>query len=172
MKEPHLVPVGKITRTHGIRGALKVYSYGDTLVECEPGDVLTIGAPGQPQIEITIRAIQPHKAHVLIASFEGMEDIDSAASLVGKEICLPEDRLPPLGEGEYYHYQLIGLSVRTKRGDRIGILTGIIETGGNDVYAVQGQEGEVLIPAIEDVIVEVDLEAGIMVVDPPEGLIG
>ena len=80
------------------------------------------------------------------------------------------DRLPPLSEGEYYHFQLIGLSVETKEGEPLGTLSAIFETPGNDVYVVESGEKELLIPAVEDVICEVDLQSRKLIVDLPEGL--
>ncbi len=96
--------------------------------------------------------------------------MDQAQALSGKDLFIHKDRLPKLPEGEYYHFQLIGLSVETKEGKPLGTLSAILETGGNDVYVVESEGKELLIPAIEDVIGEVDLQNRKLVVDLPEGL--
>jgi 16S rRNA processing protein RimM len=76
--------------------------------------------------------------------------------------------LPPTAPDEFYWYQLIGLEVVNSEGERLGILEEIIETGSNDVYVVRRGEEEILIPAIEDVVREVDLQRRLMTVDLPE----
>ncbi|MCI0903504.1 MAG: 16S rRNA processing protein RimM, partial [Chloroflexi bacterium] len=70
----------------------------------------------------------------------------------------------------YFHYQLIGLKVRTVAGEELGELAEILETGSNDVYVVRGVAGEILVPALSPVVREIDIDAGLMVVDLPEGL--
>ncbi|HWQ46061.1 MAG TPA: ribosome maturation factor RimM, partial [Longilinea sp.] len=77
--------------------------------------------------------------------------------------------LPKLPDGEYYHHQLIGLKVQDEAGVLIGVLADIIETGANDVYVVQNDAGkEVLLPALKNIVISVDLQQGVMVVHPPE----
>ena len=73
-------------------------------------------------------------------------------------------------QGEYFHYQIIGLKVISVTGEDLGEITDILETGSNDVYVVVGPTGEILVPAIRDVIKEIDVLSGLMTVDLPEGL--
>ncbi len=73
-------------------------------------------------------------------------------------------------DGEYYHFQLLGLRVLTQEGEDLGRISDILVTGSNDVYVVSGPGGEVLVPALADVIMNVELDQGIMVVSLPEGL--
>jgi 16S rRNA processing protein RimM len=81
-------------------------------------------------------------------------------------------RFPPLPPGEYYWFQVLGLPVvNVADGARLGYLDHIIPTPGHDVYVVVEGEREVLLPAVEDVIVEINLEAGVIRVSPPEGLL-
>ena len=121
----------------------------------------------QRQLTIVRLRSQPRG---LIAEFEEIKSIDEAQELTGKDLLVDKDRLPRLPEGEYYHFQLIGLSVMTKEGEPLGILSAIFQTGGNDVYVVSTEDKELLIPAIEDVVCEVDLTGGKLIVDLPEGL--
>ena len=168
MDKSCLVPVGKVVKTHGVRGALKVLPYGETLGEMEAGEKLFFIEDGE-QRQLTLVSLRAQK-RVWIAQFEEIESIDQAQALTGKEIFIDKDRLPGLPEGEYYHFQLIGLSVETKEGEPLGTLSAIFETAGNDVYVVESAGKELLIPAIEDVICEVDLQSGKLIVDLPEGL--
>ncbi len=77
----------------------------------------------------------------------------------------------PLPEGQYYHHQIIGLQVMTTRGERLGNITDIITGKSNDNYVVQGVTGEILIPAIEDVVKTIDLERGCVIIEAIEGLL-
>ena len=77
----------------------------------------------------------------------------------------------PLGEDEYYVYQIVGLDVWTGEGEHLGRVSEVLFTGANDVYVVQGEKGEILIPAVEDVVLEVDLASGRLTVELMEGLI-
>jgi len=84
---------------------------------------------------------------------------------------IPVEEAAPLEEGEYYLYQIVGLATWTVEGEYLGRVREVLTTGANDVYVVRGPKGEVLLPAIEEVIREVDLEAGRMIVSLMEGLV-
>jgi 16S rRNA processing protein RimM len=168
MDESCLVPVGKVVKAHGIRGELKVLPYGETLGGMEAGEGLLL-IEGGHQRRLTLVSLRA-QTRVCIAKFEEIEDMNQAEELAGKDLLVDKDRLPRLPEGEYYHFQLIGLSVVTKEGRLLGSVSAVLETGGNDVYVVESGGKELLIPAIEDVVCEVDLENGKLIVDLPEGL--
>jgi 16S rRNA processing protein RimM len=171
MDRSRLIPVGKVVRTHGLRGALKIFPYGETLALQEPGAKLHLHSAGSPgKVELTLLHLRTQGRH-LVAQFAEIPDVDAAQGVLEQEVFVPEECLPPAAEGEYYHYQLIGLRAETVAGKEIGILRGVIETGGNDVYVIAHSTGEVLIPAIVEVILEVDLQRGRMIIDPPEGLL-
>lgn len=95
----------------------------------------------------------------------------TAAALRGKLLAIPQAEAMPLGEGEYFHHQILGLEVYTTTGERLGPIVEIMVTGSNDVYVVDRQGQEVLIPAIADVVQEVDLEGGRLVIEVVEGLL-
>ena len=171
MEDFHLVPVGKIIRTHGVRGAVKIYPYGESLAERKADDHLYLAKANDSgrNLVLTIVRLQP-QGKVWIGQFKDVSNMDEALRLVGREVCLPEQWLAATAEGEYYHYQLIGLTVETSDGKLLGTLRGVLETGSNDVYVVEQLGKEVLVPALEDVIRQVDLTGKRMVVDLPEGL--
>jgi len=171
MGEPRLVAVGKVVRTHGVRGAVKVFAYGETLWGLGPGVAFAVRHPSGSQVSrLTTIEIKPQGKYLLMR-FEEILAMEPAQALVGADLLLREDQLPPLDEGELYHYQLIGLTVITTQGSLVGTIRSIMETGSHDVYVVERQGGEALIPAVEDIIQEIDLKEGRMVIDPPEGLI-
>lgn len=168
MDKSSRVPVGKVLKAHGVRGEVKVLPYGETLEQMEAGEELYF-VEGGVQSQLTLLGIRVQK-RILIVRFGEIENMDQATALSGKDLLIDRDRLPGLPEGEYYHFELIGLSVVTEDGKELGTLKAIFETGGNDVYVVETGSGELLVPAIEDVVREVNLESGKLIVDLPEGL--
>lgn len=117
-----------------------------------------------------IERSRPHDRvfHLKLAGITNRED---ANDLRGLYLEVPEGELPPPGEGTYYQYQLVGLRVVTTTGEDLGEIAEIISTPGNDVFVVRGGPKEVLVPGVEDVVVEVDVRGGRMVIEPVPGLL-
>jgi 16S rRNA processing protein RimM len=101
----------------------------------------------------------------------GIESREDARSLRGAYLEALERNLESPGEGEYYRFQLVGLSVRSSDGRDLGHVTDILSTAGNDVYIVQGPLGEILVPAIDDIVQIVDVEGGAITVEVVPGLL-
>ena len=101
---------------------------------------------------------------------EGIDTRNSAESWIGAELFIEKTTLPQLEEGTYYWFEIIGLSVCDVEGAYLGRVESILPTGSNDVYVVTDHENEILIPAIESVVLDIDLEKGRMAVAVPEGL--
>lgn len=160
-----LVTVGRVLAPFGMDGEIKVEVLTDSPQRFDPpGLVLIQGAP------MTIERSRWHKGKVLL-KLVGVDDRDQALELGGLEIEITPDQAPPLPEDQYYHFQMVGLQVYTDRGEPLGEVISVLITGGTDVYVVQGSRGEVLIPAIEDVVKSVDIPGGRMVVEPMEGML-
>lgn len=165
--EPVFLAVGLIRRPHGVRGEMVMDLLTHFPERLIPGRQLYIGESHQP---VRIRSVRPALQAVLIA-FEGYEDRDQVAAFRNQYLYVRADELPPLPEGEYYHHQLLGLRVFDLQGNLLGVLSEILETGANDVYVVRDEGGsEILLPVIEGVILEVDLGARRLIVNPPEWL--
>jgi len=167
------IPVAKIVGAHGLHGTCKVYCYG----EC--GDILVNGrnifvknADGV-LLSYEIDWAKPHARTVLLA-LKGIKDRSQTDKLIGCDIMIDKSNLPVLPAGTYYWHNLIGLSVFTIEGRFLGRLAAVMPTGSNDVYVVRKHEdsekGEILIPALGSVVVEVNLAENCMRVDLPEGL--
>jgi 16S rRNA processing protein RimM len=169
MAEPRWVPLGRIGRSHGIRGAFRINPHGETLATRKPGDVLYLRSSAGPVRPMTLVSLR-RQGRSWVAQVAEVTTMSAAQQLVGEELCLPEHLLPPAEPGEYYYYQLVGLRVETTGGEFLGTLREILATGANDVYLVDHAGKEVLIPAIADVILAIDLEQGRILVDLPEGL--
>jgi 16S rRNA processing protein RimM len=163
------VLLGKVLAAHGIRGQLRVVPFsGDVAGILSLGRVLLQG-PGGIMEPFEVKHAAAHGKRVLI-TLEGFDTINQVLPLVGRELYALREQLPELSPGEFYWCDLLGLHVVTVGGVSLGTLNDIIATGSNDVYVVHDGTREYLIPAMEDVVTAIDLDAGIMTVSPPEGL--
>jgi 16S rRNA processing protein RimM len=166
-QQPEYVVVGRIVRPHGIRGALLVEGISELIQSLSTGAVIYTGSDSLPN---TITSFRPHRGMFLL-SLEGLSDRDAADQLRGSEIKLLFDQID-LPDHEYYYWQIIGLEVYSENDERLGVIDRIIETGANDVYVVTREAGDqILIPAIEEVVLEVDLDTGRMLVHLLPGLV-
>ena len=161
------LPIGKVIKAHGLRGHLKVLPYGETFSTLCVEEKITANLPDGSSLTLTVAEIRPHQKTFLLMSRE-IATVEEAHRLVGAELCVPESRLPPTAPDEFYWYQLIGLEVVNTEGQKLGTLEEIIETGSNDVYVVRRGREEILVPAIEEVVRDVDLQRRLMTVDLPE----
>lgn len=157
------IRVGRVSGVYGVRGWVRIFS------ETEPRDAIT-GFPRlwMKQAEgwqlVEIESGRAHGPGVVI-KFAGVADRDDAYGLMGAELAIERDWLPPAEEGEYYWADLQGLSVEHVDGTPLGTVVGFMETGANDVMVVSG-ERERLIPWVQGpYILEVDLEGGLIRVD-------
>ena len=167
--EPHFMAIGRIIRPHGLRGEVTVEVLTDFPERFDSIKEIYLGDELQAQRR-EVTATRWHKDRVLL-SLEGCENRTCAEGLRGLLVQIPIEEARPLAEDEYYSHQLVGLDVVTVEGEDLGRLSEIIFTNANDVYVVIGPRGQVLLPAIADVIEDVDLEAGQMTVRLMEGLV-
>lgn len=165
-----LILVGRVLGAQGLDGAVKIRSFAETLATFAAGRRLRVVAPGGATREIVSAGARLQGRSVRLA-LEGVADRSQAEALIGAELYVDRDDLPEPEPGVYYWSDLIGIEVFAVGGARLGRIASILPTGANDVYVVRGPEGrELLIPALASVIAAVDLAAGRMEVDLPEGL--
>ncbi len=162
---PDHVAVARVLTPHGLRGEMKVQPLTEEAAHFAPGRRLWAG-----EAMYEVEASRSQKGLVLLKLLD-VATVEAATELRGRLLSLPESELAPLPEGEYYAYQLVGLDVYEERGERLGRVVGVLPTGSNDVYVVEGDRGELLLPAVDDVIVEVNLAGGRMVVSLMEGML-
>lgn len=162
--------LGRIVKPHGIRGEVQVYSYSDVEYFLDYKDIFVQGKYGDKVPQRVIKA-RIKKGQSVVLTLEGIVNRTQAGSFVGKEIFLDRAKLLPLAEGEYYWHELEGLSVVSAGGEKLGILSDVLATGANDVYVLKGDRGEILVPAVDQMVKEIDLKKGIMKVDLPPGLV-
>ena len=154
-----LVTVARIIKPFGLRGRIVVESLTDFPDRFAPGSILLLD---NHPFEITAGRPQKHR---WVLKLKGVNTPEDAEALRGAFLQVPESDLHPLPQGQFYRFQLIGLLAVTRDGKVIGTITDVLETPANDVYQVQTPAGERLIPALPDFVVEIDLEAGRMVIE-------
>jgi 16S rRNA processing protein RimM len=164
------VLLGKILATHGIKGQLRVAVYsGDFTTILSLASLMLKGPDGRMEtFEVSASIVHGKK---LIVSFKEYDNINQVLHLVGRELYTTREQMPELSEGEFYWSDLLGLKVVTDGGKCLGVMVDIIVTGSNDVYVVKDGKREYLIPALADVVLDINLDEGIMTVSPPEGLL-
>ena len=156
------VRIGKIVAPHGLAGGLKVYPLTDFPERFLKTEEVALQLPSGPQVcKVEEARLQ---GSVCIMRLAGICDRTAAEKLRGTFLLIPEDLLVPLPENHYYIYQLMGLDVYTDEGELLGKLADVLPTGGNDVWVVRTEKGEVLLPATRQVVRKVDLEAKRIVV--------
>lgn len=165
-----MLRVGVITSTHGIRGEVKVFPTTDDPDQFKKWKTVTVEA-GRDKTELKIGGVKYFKQYVIL-KFQGIDDINDVLKYVKKELFVSRKDLTPCGENENFICDLIGLTVVTQEGEELGVLEDVLLTAANDVYQVKMKnEKELLIPAIRQCILNVDLEEKKMTVHLLDGLL-
>ncbi|HEX5114507.1 MAG TPA: ribosome maturation factor RimM [Pseudonocardiaceae bacterium] len=171
---PELRMVGRIVKPHGIRGELVVNSSTDSAEHrFAEGSVLFVTArDGSIVRSLTVTAARPHTGRLLVF-FEGVADRDSAEALRGVVLSANAVELPPIDDpDEFYDHQLEGLAVLTVAGATVGTVREVVHGTGSDLLVVDREGGgEALIPFVHQIVPEVDVPGGRIVLDPPPGLL-
>ncbi len=161
--------VGKIVGAHGVKGTSKISAYVESLTIFKPGTALLVCSPDGSENSYEIDWVKPHSRGALLA-LKDVTSREQAKTLVGSGLYIQRAGLPKLEDGAYYWFDLIGLKVYTSDDQYLGRLDSIIETGANDVYVVNKDDREILIPALKSVVRSIDIESRIIRVELPEGL--
>ena len=162
MKKQQYIPAGKIVNTHGVQGEVKIEVWLDS-----PQFLRRFGRIFLGEREYRIESARAHKGF-LLAKLEGVEDVNAAMALKGKELRVDRNdvRLP---RGTYFLQDILGARVVDEAGTEIGVLTEVLERPASNVYVVQG-ESEHLIPAVPEFVLSTDAEAGVITVRLIEGM--
>ena len=162
--------VGVIASTHGIRGEVKVFPTTDDAKRFEKLKEVLLDT-GKELKTMEIQQVRFFK-NMVIVKFKGYDTINDIEIYKGKDLLVTREHAVELGPDENFFVDLIGLSVETDEGELLGELTDVLITGANDVYEVTRTDGKkVLLPAIKDCVLDVDLEAGRVLVHVLEGLL-
>jgi len=165
--EPPFLIIGRIVGPAGRRPVLRVVPLTDFPERFQRLQRIYVGEALRPY---RVRRAAVHGRYILL-ELEGVETLAEAERLSGALLWIPRAEAMPLPPGHYYWYQIIGAEVVTTRGESLGQVVEILRTAAHDVYIVHGPRGEVLLPAIEPVIKEVDVVNRRLIVEPPPGLL-
>jgi len=164
---PAFLLVGIIRRPHGVRGEVTMSVLTDFPERLKPGITLYLGPDRTP---VVVRSFRHHNKGRIV-SLEGFESREEAVSLRNLELFVRADDRPPLADGEFYLHEIMGLEVITDQGEKLGIVTDWIETGANGVFVVRPESGkDILLPDIEEVVLNIDLDKKQMHVHLLDGL--
>ena len=165
-----LVLVGRVSRTHGHRGAVIVHPDTDfPEARFAAGATVWIERAGVP-VEVTIIDAWFHNGRPVL-TLEGVATMNDAELMRGAELRVPEDALHPLPEGAYYHFQLVGCEVVTTGGEAVGTVRAVEGEPGHHRLSIGSESGEVLVPLVTSICVAIDVIGKRIVIDPPAGLL-
>lgn len=165
-----LLRVGVIANTHGIRGEVKVFPTTDEKERFKDLKKVILDM-GKEQKVLEIQSVRFFK-NLVILKFKGIDNINDIEMYKGKDLLVTREDAVPLEEGEYFIADLLDLDVYSDEDEKIGVLYDVMQTGANDVYVVKTEEGkEILLPAIDECILDIDLEESRMTVHIMEGLL-
>lgn len=162
--------VGVITQTHGIRGEVKIFPMTDDVKRFKKGILLMLDT-GKENLQLEVESVKFFKQYVIL-KFKGYDSINDIEKYVKKNLYVSRENAVKCKKDEYFIADLIGLTVLNDEDNQsIGTITDVMTTGANDVYVVETLDGnEVLIPAIRDCILSVDLDQKTMLVHVLPGL--
>lgn len=172
--EPAFLLLGQVLRPHGVRGELRINVLTSYPERIGPEMEVYLGTDPEDAaraVRYVVSGVRTHHEY-LILHLEGVNDRNEADLLREQYVMVRLEDAVPLEEDEFYLFQVLGLDVYNEDGEHLGEVTEVLETGANDVYIVQGERGEILLPAIDDCILDVDIEAGKMTVRLIDGLLG
>lgn len=162
--------VGVITAPHGVRGEVKVFPTTDDPRRFKKLKQVLLDT-GKEQLDLEIEGVKFFKKFVIL-KFKGLDNMNDVERYRQKSLYVTRENAVRLNKDEYFIADLIGLQVQDEDGKAIGILKNVLETGANDVYVVEMKDGrELLLPAIKQCILQVELEEGFMKVHILEGLL-
>lgn len=172
MADEPFTAVGRIAKTHGLKGEVSVIAYSEASLDVLTGLDAWLVPPPAALRSTRIAGVRPGPKGPIV-TLEGCDGIDAARTLVGSEVLVATESLPTewLEAAEEELPEVLGMHVTDEVHGDLGEIVEYIETGANDVWVVEGPRGEVLIPVIEDVVIEVDEEAGEIVVRLLPGLL-
>lgn len=171
MPSAQLVVMGRSAGSFGLAGEVKVSSFAHDPEVFLGASALWIGAEPLTAKPYRLLAMREHGGRLLMR-LEGVQTREQAAAFGGAWVYVPRADLPPLDDDEFYWCEVIGARVRTVAGRELGRAHAVVDNGAHDNLVVRGPDGlEALIPLVDGVLVDLDIAAGLVVVDPPEGLL-
>lgn len=175
-RDPSHLVVGRLNKPHGIKGEIFVSLLTDHPESVfAPGVVLSLGEadadePSPDLPPLRVEATRPFRRGLLV-SFGGVDDRSQAELLCGRYLFRPIEELEGLAEGEVFYHQLLGMKVVTTDGEDVGTVQEVYELRPADLLEVHGSRGTVMVPYRSEIVVDVDVDAMRITIDPPDGLL-
>lgn len=169
-KGPSYILIAEVDRVRGLAGEVVVTVHAD-----DPGRMARLAGvflkePGGRWRELPVQGVKRLGSRAVL-KLGGYDSVEQARALVGRELFIPRSASTPAPPGRYYAYQLEGLEVRLADGRVVGAVTSVLSQGPQSLLVVDGPGGEVLVPVVPAICREVDEEAGVLIIEPPEGLL-
>lgn len=165
------VVIARIVKARGIRGEVACDMETDFPERFQTLDRVTVLMPDERRLALALENHWFHKDRVIL-KFEGYDTMTAAEELVGGRLVISEADSLELEEDEFYEYQVVGADVIAITGEKIGIVTRLMRTGGTDLLVIEGEgKREILVPFANDICTEVDVDARRITINPPEGLL-
>jgi len=165
------IAIGGVVKPHGIRGEFCIKSYADSPLLFDQVTSLFLQDGKKPPQPITVRSWREHKGLVLLTC-ENVNDRDLAEALRGRTLLMREEDLPEIEGDEHYIRDMLGCRVQLEDGTDVGVLENFYENAEQDTWVIKADDGkEILLPAVPEFVLDVDLDTETIVIDPPEGLL-
>ena len=155
--DAELIAIGQIVKPFGIRGEVRVRSLSDVPGRFEGLKQATLVGPGGRTVTTAVSRVRPDRG-MYVVGFEAFSTTEEAAAFSGGLIKIPRDQTPPLPPGQYYEFDLVGMTVVDEAGGKLGTLEEVLDAGANHVFVVRQDGQERLIPATREVVASVDVE--------------
>jgi len=173
MSRTRQVVVAQIGAAHGIKGEVRLKSFTEVPLAVASYGPLSAADGRTFEIVAARAAAGSSSPEMLVVKVKGIGDRNAAEKLNGTELSVPQERLPPVAEGEFYHADLIGLAAVTVSGQSLGTVVNVPNYGAGDLLEIAPASGStILVPFTEAVVPEIDVAGGRVVIDPPRGLFG
>jgi 16S rRNA processing protein RimM len=168
-EHPRFITVGKVKSPHGVYGEIKIVCLTDYPSRFQPGLQVLLSPPLEHSDRLTIEKVRWHRRSLLI-KFKEISSRSEAEELKGRRLVVPREEAVELPADTFWIYEIIGLEVYTTAGQVVGRVIEVLRTGSNDVYVVE-DDREYLIPATKEVVKQVDLKKGRLIIEPIPGLL-
>jgi 16S rRNA processing protein RimM len=166
-----LITIGRIIKPFGVKGEMKIEPMTDFPERFKKLGRVYLLSPSGKEITAEVRSARYDAGGSLFLLLAGYDSPEKAKQLNGWFIKLPEEEAVPLPEGSYYHFELIGMEVFSESGEKLGRIVDVFETGSNDVYVMRQGRKETYIPAIKEVVKQIDRRSKRMIIHLMDGLL-
>ncbi len=164
------IELGRVVSPHGVRGEVRFLPHSFPCPTLRSGLRVILRKTDASDEGFALKQVRPHPPCLLL-KFVGVNSRDRAETLQGAGLLVDETALPQLQAGEFYHYQVIGLPIRTLTQESVGTIAAVLTTPGHEVFVVRNGDKEYLIPVVEEVVRTLAIEDRLVIIDPPEGLL-